>query len=118
MINAILALFLIQVIVVFIVDISGAADSLKTAIKWVLTKGKFTNPDYRLKPFDCSLCMTFWSTMTYLLCTNQFTLPLIAVGCLLAAFAGLTKNAIILVEDSITRVIQLIYEKIIDRHED
>lgn len=117
MLNTILALFLIQVIVVFIVDISGAVDSLKTALKWIITKGRFSDPNYVLKPFDCSLCMTFWCTLCFLLCTSQFTLVNIAVACMLAAFTGLTKNAIILVEDLVTKVNQLIYKYIIDNED-
>ena len=66
-------LTLITAIVVFIVDISGAVDSLKSGLKWILTKGKMKNSDYQLKPLDCSLCMTFWSGIIYLLITNNFT---------------------------------------------
>ena len=112
--KTILSLLLIQLIVVFIVDISGAVDSLKSALKWILTKGAMSNSNYILKPFDCSLCCTFWATLIYLLCTNQFTLPFIAVGCILAAFTHLTKSLIILVEDSVVAVTQFIYKKFID----
>lgn len=115
--KTILSLFLIQLIVVFIVDISGAVDSLKTALKWILTKGAMSNSNYILKPFDCSLCMTFWCTLIYLLCTTQFTLPFIAVACMLAAFTGLTKSLIILVEDLVVKLTQVIYKYIIDNED-
>lgn len=113
----IINLTLIAAIVVFIVDISGAVDSLKSGLKWILTKGKMKNSDYQLKPLDCSLCMTFWSGIIYLLITNNFTLPYLAFVCLLACFSGIIKNSILLVEDIITTIIQLIY-KLIEKNED
>lgn len=110
-----LELFFISCIVVFIVDISGAIDSLKSGLKWLLTKGKMRDSNYRLKPLDCSTCMCWWCGLIYLYIHGCFTLPYIAFVCLLAAFSGLIKNSILLVEDIITKIIQVIYEKIIDR---
>ena len=113
----IINLTLIAAIVVFIVDISGAVDSLKSGLKWILTKGKMKNSDYQLKPLDCSMCLTFWSGIIYILITNNFTLPYLAFVCLLACFSGIIKNSILLVEDIITTIIKLIY-KLLDRYED
>lgn len=103
-------LILIASIVVFIVDISGAIDSLKSGIKWILTKGKMSNDDYRLKPIDCSLCMTFWTGIIYLLVIGQFTLPYFAFVCLLACFSSVIKTSILLVEDILIKITQLIYK--------
>lgn len=113
----IINLTLIAAIVVFIVDISGAVDSLKSGLKWILTKGKMKNSDYQLKPLDCSMCLTFWSGIIYILITNNFTLPYLAFVCLLACFSGIIKNSILLVEDIITTIIKLIY-KLIEKNED
>ena len=55
----IINLLLINLIISYIIDISGAVDSIKSTIKKVLTKGKMSDPNYNIKPFDCSLCMTF-----------------------------------------------------------
>ena len=112
--NTIFNLFLIACIVVFIVDISGAIDSLKSGLKWILTKGKMSNSDYQLKPIDCSLCTTFWTGLIYLFVTGNFTLPYIAIVCLFAYFSSIIKNAILLIEDVIIKIIQLIY-KLLDR---
>ena len=107
-------LICIQLLVVFIVDISGAIDSLKSGLKWILTKGKMSSSDYRLKPIDCSLCMTFWSGLIYLWCVGSFTLPWICIVGLLAAFSGLAKSTILLFEDIVVRIINYIYNKFID----
>lgn len=113
--ETILSLLLITVIVVFIVDISGAIDSLKSALKWILTKGKMKDSNYILKPIDCSLCMSFWSGLIYLLVVGKFTLFYVTVVCILACFVGIIKNCILLVEDVITKIIQVIYKYLIDR---
>lgn len=106
-------LFLIAFIVVYIVDISGAVDSLKTGLKWIITKGKMTDNNYSLKPFDCSLCCTFWSGLIYLFVIGEFTLPYIAVVCLFSAFSEILKNTILLVEDLFVKLYRIIY-KVID----
>lgn len=105
-------LLIIAAVVVFIVDISGAVDSLKTALKWLLTKGKMKDNNYILKPFDCSLCMVFWVGLAYLLFTGNFTIPYIGYVCLLACFSEILKNTILLVEDIIKTIYKLIYNLI------
>lgn len=106
-------LFLIAVICVFIIDISGAVNSLKSGLKWIYTKGKMSGSDYRLKPFDCSLCSTFWCGLIYLLIAGEFTLPYIVAVCMMAYFTSVIKNSILLIEDILTKVINVIY-KLID----
>lgn len=115
MLKIIFDLFLIAVISVFIVDISGAIDSLKSGIKWVLTKGKMKSSDYPLKPFDCSLCTNFWCSLIYLLIIGAFELKYVAIVCLLCTFCDTIKTAILLVEDVIKKLIQLIYKYFIDK---
>ena len=110
----ILNLFLITFIVVFIVDVSGAVDSLKSGIKWVITKGKMSNSNYRLKPFDCSLCTSFWIGLIYLLCTSNFAISYIACVCLLSASTGPLKDFWFLCEDIIKTIINIFY-KVIDK---
>lgn len=112
--NTILSLLLIQVIVVFIVDISGAIDSLKSGLKWLLTKGKMSSSDYILKPFDCSLCMTWWACLIYLLCVGKFTIPFIAFVAFQCTFCAQIKDTILVVGDLCTKFIRLIYKHLID----
>lgn len=108
----ILDLFLIQLIVVFIVDYSGIIDSIKYAISSFLTKGKMKTTDFRIKPFDCSLCMTFWVGLSYLLITNQFTLFGIAIVCIFSGLSDTLFNVILLIKDIITFIINKISDKI------
>lgn len=62
----ILDLFLITIIICFIIDISGIIDTIKNIIwKWVFN-GNREYREFRLKPLDCSLCMTFWIGLIYI----------------------------------------------------
>ena len=106
----ILNLLLLQLIIVFIIDISGFVDTMKTKLAKLLTKGKFKSSDYRLRPFDCSLCAMFWTGLIFLLITHQFTLPYIAFVCLLSATTTITKDIYFTVVDVVIKILQKINE--------
>lgn len=107
-------LILLAYIVVMIVDVSGSIDSLKSGLKWIFTKGKMKGSDYRLKPIDCSLCMTFWVGVIYLLIHGIFTIKYITFVLLLACFAEVIKDTILLGRDIAITIINWIYKKWID----
>lgn len=72
------------IVAVFIIDKSGAIDSLKSFIARIISRGVFTSgANIALKPLDCSLCATFWAGVIYLLCVKQFTIVnlLFVCGC-------------------------------------
>lgn len=101
-------LLLIQLIVVFIIDISGVIDSIKYAISYLLTGGAIKTSDYRIKPLDCSLCMTFWTGLIYIIIIDQFTIEYIAFICLLSALTVLTKDIWFTISDTITKILNKI----------
>ena len=74
---------LLTAIIVFVVDLSGVVESIKGTIEKWLNRGKIA----RIKPFDCPLCMTWWSGLVYLLIVGEFTLGAVA---LVALFSYLT----------------------------
>ena len=93
-------LFSILIICVIVIDISGFVYSLKVAI------GKFLgiSPNsFRIKPFDCSFCMTFWISMIYLLVVGRFTLVNIAIVLLLCCLTTPLKNLVMSVRDKLTK---------------
>ena len=58
----ILKLFFITVTICFLIDISGIIDNIEWWLsKWL--KGKAKIP----KPFSCSLCMTWWVGLIYII---------------------------------------------------
>ena len=75
---------LVAAIVVFIVDLSGFTDSWRGALqRWLHIKA--LGP---VKPFDCSLCMTWWTTLAYALITGNLSLPVVAYCAALAALSN------------------------------
>lgn len=105
----ILNLFIISVIWVLILDLSGFALTIdKTLYKIFYPKRPFRD-DAHFKPFDCSLCMTWWSCLIYLIVVNALTLPNIAIALLFAWVTTIEKDVFIFVKDLITKVIDLLY---------
>ena len=93
-------LFAILIISVLVIDISGFVHSIKAAI------GKFLgiSPNsFRIKPFDCSFCMTFWISMIYLLVVGRFTLVNIAIVLLLCCLTTPLKNLVMSLMDKLTK---------------
>lgn len=101
-------LLLLQLIIVFVIDISGFVDTMKSKLAKLLTNGKFKSPDFRLRPFDCSLCATFWTGIIYLLITHQFTIPLLAFVCLLSATTTISKDVYFTITDMIIKLLDKI----------
>ena len=93
-------LFSILIISVLVIDISGFVHSIKAAI------GKYLgiSPNsFRIKPFDCSFCMTFWVSMIYLLVVGRFSLVNIAIVLLLCCLTTPLKNLIMSSRDKLTK---------------
>lgn len=93
-------LFSILIISVIVIDISGFVHSIKAAI------GKYLgiSPNsFRIKPFDCSFCMTFWVSVIYLLVVGRFTLVNIAIVLLLCCLTTPLKNLVMSVRDKLTK---------------
>ena len=93
-------LFSILIICVLVIDISGFVHSIKAAI------GKYLgiSPNsFRIKPFDCSFCMTFWISVIYLLVVGRFTLVNIAIVLLLCCLTIPLNNLVMSVRDKLTK---------------
>lgn len=81
----ILDLTIIVAAVVFVVDISGFSATLLRVVNYALRNSGVQLT--RLKPFTCSLCMSWWCGIAYGLATGLpfLTTLAIGVGCGLAA---------------------------------
>lgn len=100
-------LLLIAICVVMIVDISGFIDSVKIGLKrWLGIKGGVT-----LKPFDCSLCMTHWTGLIYLLFTG-FTLQSYALLLFISVLTPTIASAILLIREILDFIIAWVSQKL------
>lgn len=99
--------FLLTFIVAFVVDFSGVVEEIRPRVNGVLKRAA----DARIKPFDCSLCLTFWSGI--LLCAFQgFTIPRLAFVCFCAILARFIGEGIFLLNEALAATIRLLTNKI------
>lgn len=94
---------------VLIVDITLFPQTIKKVL-YRFIKGK-NEPyrDYELKPFDCSLCCTWWAGLFYILFTTGFNFELIVFNLLIACLTPTIKSVFILINDIIISIIDAIY---------
>ena len=104
-------LFLITCTVSYIVDVSGWTSHWKKAFSAYLTGGPGTD-DWSIKPFDCSLCMTFWSCLIYAFCVNKLTLDAILFTCLMSLLSMPIAFAWSLLGDIVTAFLRFIQNQI------
>ena len=106
----ILNLFIISVIWVLILDLSGFALTIDKLLYRIFYKNRPFREDARFKPFDCSLCMTWWTSLIYLLVLNALTLPNIAFSLLFAWLTTTEKDILIFLKDIITKLLDILYK--------
>lgn len=91
----------LTLIVVFIVDLSGFTDSWLSAFsKWL------GHPVYSFKPFTCSLCMSWWSGIVYLIVTGRFCLPLLAYVALFSFLSFPISELLIFIKETLLKWIR------------
>lgn len=101
-------LLILQFIVVFIVDLSGFIGSIKTLIwRWIFNNKKEYR-EFRLPPFDCSLCMVFWSGLIYLIAVHQFNMLTIGYVVLLSFTSDLVGSLAVQIKDILIRLVNKI----------
>jgi hypothetical protein len=94
----ILDLFILTAIIVFVVDVSGIIESAE----WWLSKW-ISKPCKIPKPFSCSLCMTFWLGLIWILIYG-FTLPHLLTVCVFAALSEQVYNMFMIIKHLIDKV--------------
>lgn len=107
-------LFLLTCIIVFIIDLSGFVDEMVKRLYYKYIKvGDYHTLIPKLKPLTCSLCLSFWAGIIYLLITSQFSILMIGYVCLLSFLTPIIGDILIMIKDVINKIINLIY-KLID----
>lgn len=96
-------ILLIAAVWVFILDVSGFWDEASATVKGWLTGGLVKTP-FTLKPFSCSLCMTFWSGIVYLLIAGCISIPMLAWVCLCAMLTPRIADLLHLVSDILAKL--------------
>ena len=107
--KCIVDILLMAAIIVFVVDLSGFTQTWKGWLsKWLGVQiGD-------VPPFDCSLCLTFWAGLIYLLATGNFTIPLLAYVTLVAFCCSLMGELLTAVRVLLEALVRFIW-KLIDK---
>lgn len=100
-------LIALSAVIAYITEVSGIIDNLKYALgRWL---GVTVS---RLKPLDCSLCMTWWCGLIYIICVGECSVINIAFIALLSALAHNIAEGIMLISDSISLGIDKIRDRL------
>ena len=113
-----LELLTINLVLILVIDMSGFVPEFKQLLSKLLTKNAIATDAYRIKPFDCSYCMTFWCCMLYLLVTQQFTCFTVLLALGLTHFTDVTRQMMLLIKDILIKLIDTIYDKVIETRDD
>lgn len=105
----ILNLFIISIIWVLILDLSGFARTIDKTMYKIFYPGRPFREDAHFKPFDCSLCMCWWTSIIYLIVVHSLTLPNIAIALTFAWGTTIEKDVFIFIKDLITKIIDCLY---------
>lgn len=94
---------MINIIIVYIYQISGFIDEMKRLI-WKLMWKNIPYRDFEFKPFTCSICTTFWISILYVLITNNFSLFYIFICIMSSYLTPITYNVMIGIKEFLVRI--------------
>lgn len=100
-------IILIAALAVYISDLSGFPDSVKEGLTII-----FGRRVVRLKPLDCSLCMTWWATLIYTIAAHKVSVPNIALCALLSFLSSEIAGTLRLVKEAAAFIIRKIINKL------
>ena len=102
-------ILLLAAIIVFVVDLSGFTQSWK---KWL---GKWLGVQIGdVPPFDCSLCLTFWAGLIYLIVEGDFTIPALAYLALVSYCTVLMGEILTAIRELLSALVRYLW-KLIDK---
>lgn len=102
-----LNLIFLAILAVYLCDLCGFIDTLKNAI------GKRLGIALkRLPPLDCSLCMSWWFMLVYLLCIGECTIANLAIIAVVSFMALPIGQLLILIREATLAIIRIIQSKV------
>ena len=100
----------ITIIWIVILDRLHFWDDFSTMISGWLSGGKIKKPlDW--KPFNCSVCMSFWTNLAYIIVTNQFSILMVLYILVLSWGTPIISSILTLVKNLFLKFINTIANK-------
>ena len=103
--NVLLDVIFIQIIVCFIIDLSGFIQSIEEGLSKLL-KFKCVIP----KPFSCSLCSGWWINLIYLIAVHQFTLPYVVFVAIISFFSKNISGILRWIQEALIKIETILYK--------
>lgn len=103
-------LLIMTCVIVWIIDLTDIVEVIKKQIWKYVWNGKKEYKEYTLKPIDCSLCMTWWTGLIYLIIVGKFNLMMIGLVGLLSFLTPVIRDGLNLIKDILINSINLIYK--------
>lgn len=103
--SVLLNVVFIQIIVCYIIDLSGVIQSIEGGLSKLL-KFKCVIP----RPFSCSLCSGFWCNLIYLIITHNFTLPYVVFVALVSFFSKNISGFLRWIQEALVKIECMLYK--------
>ena len=100
----------ITIIWVLILDQLHFWDDITSVISGWLTNGKIKKP-IQLKPFSCSVCMSWWTNLAYIIVTNQFSILMVLYILVLSWTTPIISSILTLVKNLFLKFVNTIANK-------
>ena len=106
--ETILEILLLSIVIIYGNTISGFGATLQDKIwqMWLFPKYPKSILD---KPFFCSLCLTFWVGLGWLLYREEFTLINVVLVCGISYLTDVTESVIRLIKDYLIKILDFLY---------
>lgn len=100
---------IVAAVVVYIVDVSGFTQSWRGLLaRWLHVHEDALRP---LKPFDCGLCMTWWTCLAYALAAGELSLLTVAESALLSHLSIPIGALLVFIREGLAHIIDIITPK-------
>ena len=100
----------ITIIWIVILDQLHFWDDITSVISGWMTNGKIKKP-IQLKPCNCSVCMSFWTNLAYIIITNQFSILMVLYILVLSWGTPIISSILTLVKNLFLKFINTIANK-------
>lgn len=94
-------MLLITLVTVYVIDLSGFTDAWTSTVSGWLTHGKRKEP-FTFKPFTCSLCMSLWLNLIWVIVTSNFAFFPVAFCFLMSFLAPTFNDMLVNVQDALS----------------
>ena len=102
----ILNLFLIAAFWVFVIDYAGFVSTIEEGLSKVISQTSQKNIHIHIpRPFSCSLCLSFWTGLIYIIVSNNFSIINLLFVCAAAASTPIIAELLSFIRDISIQVI-------------